>query len=142
MKWYFFIIKDDITRSFAFSYTPDFKPLEDGWNAFPIEVEFSNLLISHSSDWRVSYVNKDYSVRFTMKVFCKTNNDLKNRILLKVCSSYPRAVIVPNSITDEQLISSANFRQAGRFPVLSYRHSTGVRLIIRIMHHYKFESCQ
>lgn len=99
---------DDITRSFAFSYTPDFKPLEDGWNAFPIEVEFSNLLISHSSDWRVSYVNKDYSV----------------------CSSYPRAVIVPNSITDEQLISSANFRQAGRFPVLSYRHSTG-QVIVR-----------
>lgn len=48
------------------------------------------------------------------------------RYILQVCSSYPRAVVVPASITDDMLQASAGFRKGGRFPVLSYRHTSGV----------------
>lgn len=36
-------------------------------------------------------------------------------------------LVVPKLIDDETIISSAKFRDGGRFPVLSYRHKTGVR---------------
>ena len=39
----------------------------------------------------------------------------------------PRSVVVPSSVTDEELIRVALFRHGGRFPVLSYRHDKGVR---------------
>lgn len=50
--------------------------------------------------WRLSTVNRDYSV----------------------CPSYPPAVIVPKSIDDDTLKKAAKFRQGGRFPVLCYYH--------------------
>jgi hypothetical protein len=37
-------------------------------------------------------------------------------------------VVVPAAVTDDQLRVSAAFRQGGRFPVLSYRHTNGVSL--------------
>ena len=60
--------------------------------------------MQQQEDWRISYVNKDFSV----------------------CSSYPSAVVVPKDVDDEILIAAASFRQGGRFPVLSYRHDGGV----------------
>lgn len=47
-------------------------------------------------------------------------------VIFQVCKSYPRAVVVPASISDETLKYSAVFRNSGRFPVLSYRHTNGV----------------
>lgn len=55
-------------------------------------------------DWRISYVNKDFSV----------------------CPSYPSAVVVPKCIDDDVLTAAATFRIGGRFPVLAYRHEGGV----------------
>lgn len=55
-------------------------------------------------EWRITTVNKDFSV----------------------CPTYGTALIVPKSITDEQIVQSAAFRDGGRFPVLSYRHENGV----------------
>lgn len=72
--------------------------------AFTPISEWSRLLTAHADEWRISYLNKDY----------------------KVCNSYPSAVIVPRHIDDEVIISSANFRDGGRFPVLCYRHEGGV----------------
>ena len=56
------VYQDDITRSFAFFYNPDFKPFEDGWTAFQPEEEFSTLIHSVDSDWRLTTVNKEYGV--------------------------------------------------------------------------------
>lgn len=84
------------------------KQIEDGWTAFAPVSEWSRLLTAYADEWRISYLNKDY----------------------KVCNSYPSAVIVPRHIEDKIIISSANFRDGGRFPVLCYRHEGGVCYII------------
>lgn len=34
--------------------------------------------------------------------------------------------MVPKSVDDDTIIAAANFREGGRFPVLSYRHDGGV----------------
>ena len=82
--------------------------MEDGWSLFQPEEEFAKLILTASSEWRISYVNIEYSV----------------------CQTYPRAVVVPASISDETLRVSALFRQGGRFPVLSYKHHSG-NVIVR-----------
>lgn len=66
------------------------------------EIEFAKLL--SSDEWRISTVNKDYSV----------------------CPSYCSTIIIPKSITDEEIKQSSLFRDGGRFPVISYRHENGV----------------
>ena len=59
-----------------------------------------------------------------------TGHDLNGvNFLRQVCPSYPRAVVVPAIVSDEMLKASAAFRMDGRFPILSYRHSSGVRII-------------
>lgn len=55
-------------------------------------------------EWRITHINKDF----------------------KLCSTYGSVLIVPKTITDEQIMQSAAFRDGGRFPVLSYRHENGV----------------
>lgn len=69
------------------------------------ETEFSKLL--STDEWRISTINKDY----------------------ETCSSYHSTLIVPKQITDEQLQQSANFRDGGRFPIISYRHDNGAVLL-------------
>ncbi|XP_046643295.1 myotubularin-related protein 9-like [Daphnia pulicaria] len=88
---------------YPFFYQPVYTAIEDGWTAFRPETEFSKLVMQQQEDWRISYVNKDYSI----------------------CSSYPSAVVVPKSVDDDVLIAAASFRVGGRFPVLSYRHEGG-----------------
>ncbi|KAL7637351.1 UNVERIFIED_CONTAM: hypothetical protein RMT77_012077 [Armadillidium vulgare] len=95
----------DPTLHYPFFYQPMFTILEDGWSAFNPITEFAPIL--KGDEWRISYVNKEY----------------------KVCPSYPSAVIVPKGIEDSDLVCIANFRQAGRFPVLAYRHEGGAALL-------------
>lgn len=45
----------------------------------------------------------------------------------KVCPTYPKALIVPKTIDDDTIKAASSFREGGRFPILSYRHETGVR---------------
>lgn len=87
---------------YPFFYRPMYSILEDGYTMFRGELEFSKLLAS--DEWRFSTVNKDYSV----------------------CSSYGPKILVPKTITDEEIIQSAAWRDGGRFPMLSYRHENGV----------------
>lgn len=90
---------DSITLMYPFFYRPMFDVIEDGWHSFLPEQEFE-LYSSATSEWRLSYVNKEFAV----------------------CPSYPPIVIVPKSIDDEALRKVAPFRHGGRFPVLSYYH--------------------
>lgn len=69
---------------------------------FRCELEFAKLLAT--DEWRLSQVNRDYSV----------------------CPTYGPKLVVPKNITDEEIIQSAAFRDGGRFPLLSYRHDNGV----------------
>ena len=47
---------------YPFHYTATFKIIEDGWSLFQPEEEFAKIINSSSMDWRISYVNIDYSV--------------------------------------------------------------------------------
>ncbi len=60
----------------------------------------SFVVFSQTDEWRLSEVNKDFSV----------------------CPSYPSLLTVPKDIDDESLCKAASFRHGGRFPVLSYYH--------------------
>lgn len=73
---------------------------------FRPEIEFAKLLTANE-EWRITNVNKDYSV----------------------CSSYSTSLVVPKQATDEQIMLSAQYRDAGRFPVLCYKHETGAALM-------------
>lgn len=72
---------------------------------FRPEIEFSKLIAG--DEWRISSANKTYDI----------------------CSSYSNTLVVSKSITDEQIIQSAVFREEGRFPLLSYRHENGAVLM-------------
>lgn len=89
-------------KQYAYFYRPMYNILEDGYTMFRCESEFAKLLVT--DEWRVTNVNKDYSV----------------------CPTYGASLVVPKSITDEEIIQSAAFRDGGRFPLLSYRHDNGV----------------
>lgn len=96
---------DKPERLYPFFYRPMYNILEDGYTLFKPEIEFAKLLAS--DEWRISTVNKDYSI----------------------CPTYSATLIVPKVIEDDVLIASANFREGGRFPLLSYRHENGALLM-------------
>ncbi|PSN52380.1 hypothetical protein C0J52_06724 [Blattella germanica] len=52
---------DDPTKLYPFFYRPMFPILEDGWTAFRPETEYSQLVTSQADEWRISYINKDFS---------------------------------------------------------------------------------
>lgn len=118
---------DSLPLMYPFFYRPMFEVIEDGWKLFLPEDAFKDLesmvwrqlifksyyssamcprclpfqyCIHQTDEWRLSDVNKDFSV----------------------CPSYPSLVAVPKNIDDEALRKIATFRQGGRFPVLSYYH--------------------
>lgn len=99
---------ENATMYYAFFFRPMFDVLEDGWTSFRTDSEFGKVS-SATDEWRISYVNKDFSV----------------------CRSYPQAVIVPKCIDDETLAIAAGFRQSGRFPVLSYYHREKGAVLMR-----------
>ncbi|XP_074656633.1 myotubularin-related protein 9-like [Tubulanus polymorphus] len=99
---------ENINLSYPFFHRAGFEIIEDGWQAFTPESEFTRI-ISSTDEWRISHVNKDF----------------------EVCPSYPQAVVVPKSIDNETLKKVANFRHMGRFPVLSYYHKDNKTVILR-----------
>ncbi|XP_025916892.1 myotubularin-related protein 9 isoform X1 [Apteryx rowi] len=99
---------DSVTLMYPFFYRPMFEVVEDGWRSFLPEQEFE-LLSSVTDEWRLSCINKEFSV----------------------CPSYPPVVIVPKSIDDEALRKVAMFRHGSRFPVLSYYHKKNGMVMMR-----------
>ncbi|KAK3607056.1 hypothetical protein CHS0354_015367 [Potamilus streckersoni] len=99
---------DDTSIKYPFFFRANFEVMEDGWQAFLPENEISRFK-ECADEWRLSYINKDY----------------------KVCPSYPHAVVVPKTIDDETLLKVAQFRQHGRFPVLSYYHRDSKAVLLR-----------
>ncbi|KAM6123316.1 myotubularin-related protein 9 [Pterocles gutturalis] len=99
---------DSVTLMYPFFYRPMFEIIEDGWRSFLPDQEFE-LLSSMTDEWRLSCINKEFSV----------------------CPSYPPVVIVPKSIDDEALRKVAMFRHGSRFPVLSYYHKKNGMVMMR-----------
>ena len=56
--------------------------------------------------WRLSEVNKDYTL----------------------CPSYPKSLLVPMSIKDEDLLEIKKFRSSSRIPTMIYHHPNGASL--------------
>ncbi len=90
--------------SLLFAFSHRLGPLPDhGWNLYePLdEYERQGALMprrGQSSPWRVSYINKDYSL----------------------CQSYPSVLVVPSRTPDHELFPIAAFRSEGRVPVLTW----------------------
>ncbi|MGH0158993.1 UNVERIFIED_CONTAM: hypothetical protein FKN15_037706 [Acipenser sinensis] len=98
---------ESVTEMYPFFYRPLNLHLQE-WGLHTPERDFDQIA-SHTDRWRLSCVNKDFSV----------------------CPTYPTAIIVPRSIEDETLKKAAKFRQGGRFPVLSYYHRNNGMVIMR-----------
>ena len=60
------LLSDDISLKYPLFFRPMFEVLENGWDAFQPEREFGRFK-EISEDWRLSYVNKDYTVSFLGK---------------------------------------------------------------------------
>ncbi|XP_015204267.2 myotubularin-related protein 9-like isoform X1 [Lepisosteus oculatus] len=99
---------ESVTEMYPFFYRPTTLSLQNKWGLSTPEEDFQQIAI-HSERWRLSDVNRDFSV----------------------CPTYPPTIIVPRAVEDEQLRRAARFRQGGRFPVLSYYHRKNGKVIVR-----------
>ncbi|XP_072221861.1 myotubularin-related protein 9 isoform X2 [Leuresthes tenuis] len=99
---------DNVSEMYPFFYRPTDLNLQNHRGLSAMETYYGQTKELHER-WRLSSVNRDYSV----------------------CPSYPPAVIVPNSIDDDTLKKVAKFRQGGRFPVLCYYHRKNGMVIMR-----------
>ena len=99
-------------KFFAFYYEHAFQSLSDyskgGWSLFNIFAEFHRQKIP-TRLWRVTSVNQSF----------------------KYCRSYPRHLIVPADMPDNDLLSVFEYRSKGRIPVLTYYHHASTAALIR-----------
>lgn len=98
---------EDHTMYYPFFYRPMYNIFENGYTMYRPEMEYGKLL--NGDDWRLSNLNSDFTV----------------------CPSYGAVLVVPKQINDEELISSAVFRDGGRFPIVSYRHEQNGAIMLR-----------
>ncbi|XP_043095713.1 myotubularin-related protein 2 isoform X1 [Puntigrus tetrazona] len=91
---------------FAFEYKQVFP--ENGWKVYDPLAEYKRQGLPNES-WRISKVNDHY----------------------ELCDSYPAALFVPVTITDEELRRVSGFRAKGRFPVLSWIHPESQAAVVR-----------
>ncbi|KAG7463187.1 hypothetical protein JOB18_009160 [Solea senegalensis] len=99
---------DRVSETYPFFYRPPDLSLQEPWGLSSPEKYFNHTKELHGS-WRLSSVNREYSV----------------------CPSYTTAVIVPKDVNDDMLVKVAKFRQGGRFPVLCYYHQKNGVVIMR-----------
>lgn len=71
-------------------------------------VEVKRMAILHGA-WRVTEINNDFTL----------------------CRSYPRRLIVPATISDEDLLKVASFRYSNRIPTVVWRHEKNGCIIAR-----------
>lgn len=86
---------------FAFVFAERQFSTVPGWGVFSPESEYSRLGVgSDDCKWRHSRANEHYAL----------------------CETYPSYVVVPVSVSDEDLSACARFRSKGRFVALSWLH--------------------
>ena len=79
------------------------KNITNGWNIYDPVMEFSRQGVTEENELglRYCYVNKDFSM----------------------CPSYPKFLIEPECMTDEELRQSSSYRTKGRLPIFSYYYN-------------------
>ena len=79
------------------------KNITNGWNIYDPVMEFSRQGVTEENDLglRYCYVNKDFSM----------------------CPSYPKFLIEPECMSDEELRQSSSYRTKGRLPIFSYYYN-------------------
>jgi myotubularin-related protein 3/4 len=116
-------VPEQIENLFAFAFhayvsESQFTSLDQEWfsrlqhgpnyeESFHKEVE--RLKFDLRGAWRVSTLNKDF----------------------KLCSTYPKLLIVPACISDETLTAVSSFRSSRRIPAVVYRHNSSGAVIAR-----------
>ena len=79
------------------------KNITNGWNIYDPMMEFSRQGVTEDNDLglRYCYINKDFSI----------------------CPTYPKFLVEPAEMTDEELRQSASYRSKGRLPIFTYYYS-------------------
>eukprot|EP01103_Thecamoeba_quadrilineata_P016204 TRINITY_DN5351_c0_g1_i1.p1 TRINITY_DN5351_c0_g1~~TRINITY_DN5351_c0_g1_i1.p1 ORF type:complete len:866 (+),score=134.28 TRINITY_DN5351_c0_g1_i1:95-2692(+) len=90
---------DTVNSVFAFSYYKHLNPSENFQNPSDMLTEYERLGLT-SNGLRITEANLEF----------------------KLCTTYPRHLSVPATLTDAQLEASARFRSRGRLPVCIWRH--------------------
>ena len=82
------------------------KNITNGWNIYDPIMEFSRQGVTEENDLklRYCYINKDFSV----------------------CPTYPKFLIEPQEMTDEELRQTSIYRSKGRLPIFSYYYNGNV----------------
>lgn len=83
---------------FAFDYKKTFTEQNNGWNVYDVRQEYERMGLTQSNDFRYSKINADF----------------------KFCETYPRLLVVPKSVSDEDLRLVGEFRSKHRIPVVSW----------------------
>ncbi|XP_056313661.1 myotubularin-related protein 2 [Danio aesculapii] len=91
---------------FAFEYKQVFP--ENGWRVYDPLAECKRQGLPNES-WRISKLNDHY----------------------ELCDSYPATLVVPVTITDDELRRVSSFRAKGRIPVLSWIHPESQAAVVR-----------
>ncbi|KAG5440913.1 hypothetical protein PCK2_000068 [Pneumocystis canis] len=95
---------ESVFSLYAFFYQPVRKEaMFNGWTLYQPIKEFERQGIgTRTKNWRITDINKDYVL----------------------CSTYPSVLVVPSKISDNVIRYASKFRSKGRFPVLTYIHSS------------------
>ena len=78
----------------------------NGTSVFDPYLEYSRMGVLDSNQWRVSLGNAEF----------------------KLCATYPRTLIAPSTVSDEELSQVATFRSGRRLPVLCWADGSGVSM--------------
>lgn len=81
----------------------------NGWEVYSTRDEYQRQGVLNSKNWRMTDMNSNY----------------------KYCPSYPSQLVVPASISDDELVEVFGFRSRGRIPVLCYLHSSNDTTLCR-----------
>ncbi|KAL6453236.1 YMR1 Phosphoinositide 3-phosphatase [Candida maltosa Xu316] len=101
--------ENDIKQLYAYEYRPNMIEQElevKGWDIYdPIE-EYTRLGLIRDDDlyWRITNLNNEY----------------------KFCSSYPKILVVPSTISDNVLKHASKFRSKQRIPAIVYKHKGNI----------------
>lgn len=117
------VVRGGVEKLYAFYYQPNsVERKANGWDVYSSEREFERMGVGteRCKGWRISHINKDYSVRrcvFRMVLACLT---------MQFSPTYPATLVVPASISDTTLTHAKNYRSRARIPVLTYCSASAV----------------
>lgn len=89
---------ENLALHYPFYYNPNLNTFNAKFQIMDKSPNLCELLLT--GNWRLSHLNKDYSI----------------------CSTYPSSIIVPEKISEQQLIEISRFRLSGRLPIVIYYH--------------------